>query len=139
MNFAIWIACAVVNTMIALLHIYIVYAGAPAYRFFGAGEMMAIKAEQGSLFPATITLGIAAVFFIFTFYNLSGAKIVNLPFSYIVLLSLSVIFLLRGAIVVAFPFWPGEISTFTKVTAFISLGIGLLHAAGVYYLKAAES
>lgn len=132
-NNDIWLVCAGINIAIALLHIYIVYAGAPAYRYFGAGEWMARKAEHGSMIPALVTLAIAAVFFLFSFYNLAGAKIVAMPFSYYILLAVSVVFLLRGAVVVTFPFWPAPPPAFSKVTGFISLGIGFLHATGFYF------
>ncbi len=134
MYIVIWLICAAVNIAIALLHIYIVYQGAPAYRSFGAGEWMAAKAEQGSKIPGTVTMAIAGVFILFAFYNLAGAKIVSMPFSRYILLAISSVFLLRGLIVVTFPFWPVKPTAFSKITAAISLIIGFLHATGFLLL-----
>ncbi|HWN41645.1 MAG TPA: hypothetical protein VNW71_05455, partial [Thermoanaerobaculia bacterium] len=50
------------SVAIAALHVEIVFFGAPAYRYFGAGEDMARQAEAGSFVPAAMTLAIAAVF-----------------------------------------------------------------------------
>ena len=58
---------------IALLHIFIILVGAPAYRFFGAGEEMAGWAEQGQPWAALITLGLVGVFVVWGLYAFSGA------------------------------------------------------------------
>ena len=49
---------------VALLHIAIIFIGAPAYRYFGAGERMAQQAELGSWVPAIVTLVVAVVFYL---------------------------------------------------------------------------
>ncbi len=57
----LFVVCAVLNAAVAVLHIGCIYYGAPWYRFFGAGEQMAILAEQGSIQPTIITTGIVLV------------------------------------------------------------------------------
>ena len=52
------------SAIAAILHLGCIYFGAPWYRFFGAGEQMAILAEQGSVQPTLITSGIF-LFFLF--------------------------------------------------------------------------
>ncbi|MCG7536680.1 hypothetical protein [Pseudoalteromonas sp. OOF1S-7] len=132
MNEITWLVCAVINAAIAILHLYIIYVGAPAYRYFGAGEAMATKAENGSWIPAIVTLGVTAVFFIFSYYNLAAAKYFTAPFLLYGLMAIAAIYVLRGSVVLAIPFMKEPVSDFDKVSSFIALGIGLLHCFGVY-------
>lgn len=57
----------------ALLHIGCIIGGPDWYRFFGAGEAMATLAEQGSMTPTPLTLGIAGILAIWAAYAFSGA------------------------------------------------------------------
>ncbi|HEY3052961.1 MAG TPA: hypothetical protein VGK04_06170, partial [Thermoanaerobaculia bacterium] len=59
---------ALLTSTITVLHIVIVFVGAPGYRYFGAGEQIARLAEQGSPVPALLTLCIAAIFAVFSLY-----------------------------------------------------------------------
>lgn len=87
----------ILSFAVALLHIVIIFIGAPAYRYFGAGEDMATAAESGSAFPAVLTLVLAVIFAIWGFYGLSGAGVIQrLPFLKIVLILIGVIYTLRG-------------------------------------------
>lgn len=52
---------AIMSAVAAMLHLGCIVFGAPWYRFFGAGEGMAGLAEAGSVMPAAIAMGIAAV------------------------------------------------------------------------------
>jgi hypothetical protein len=75
----------------------IIVIGSSAYRYFGAGEDMAIMDESGSLTPALITGLITIVFCLFGLYGLSAAnKFRRLPFLKIVLIVIAAIFILRG-------------------------------------------
>ena len=67
------------SVAIAALHIVIPFLGAPAFRYFGAGEEMARQAEAGSLRPAAMTLGLAVVFTIFGLYAFAGARRLRRP------------------------------------------------------------
>ncbi len=138
MNQVTWIVCAAINIAIAILHIYVIYAGAPAYRYFGAGEWMATKAEQGSWIPALVTGGVTAVFFLFSYYNLAAARSLAAPFLFYGLIAIAGIYLLRGAAVLAIPFMSTPVSMFDKVSSFLALGIGLLHCAGLYFYHAQQ-
>lgn len=60
MNVFLIIAGAL-SAVVAILHIVCIYFGAPWYRFFGAGEQMALLAERGSIQPTLITSGIVLV------------------------------------------------------------------------------
>lgn len=84
---------------VAALHLGIVVAGAPAYRFFGAGDGMARAAEAGSWRPAVITTGLALSFALWGWYGLSGAGIgPRLPLLRPALLIIATIYLARGAV-----------------------------------------
>lgn len=82
---------------VAALHLVIIFIGAEAYRYFGAGEEMAVGAEQGSLVPPLVTLGIVFVFTGFGLYALSGAGIIIKLWKHkIILMVITVIYILRG-------------------------------------------
>lgn len=112
-----------ISTAIALLHGIIIFVGAPAYRYFGAGEEMARMAEGGSIFPAALTAFIALVFGVFAAYAFSGAKVIRrLPLLRTGLLTIGSIYLLRGLLVVA------------QVAQLARSGHSLVHRAVVFSL-----
>jgi len=87
----------ILSFAVALLHIVIILIGAPAYRYFGAGEDMATAAESGSVFPAVLTLILAVMFATWGFYGLSGVGAIRrLPLLKIVLILIGIIYALRG-------------------------------------------
>lgn len=87
------------NATAAMLHLACIYFGAPWYRFFGAGEHMAILAEQGSIQPTLITSGIVVVFVIWSMYAFSAAgAFYRLPFMRSALSLITLIYLIRGII-----------------------------------------
>ena len=64
-----WLLAAGIGSLsVAVLHVVIIFIGAEAYRYFGAGEEMATGAEQGSTIPELITIGIVFVFIVFGLY-----------------------------------------------------------------------
>ncbi len=88
---------AAASFAIALLHLVIIFIGAPAYRYFRAGEEMASMAEAGSFVPALITFAIVVVFTIFGCYALSGAGVIRrLPLLLPALIVIGAIYTLRG-------------------------------------------
>lgn len=87
--------------LVALLHLGIIVGGADWYRFFGAGEAMAVMSEQGSIYPAVVTACVAALLFIWSLYAFSGAGIIRpLPLLKAALLITGMIFLARGFVAV---------------------------------------
>lgn len=127
-----WLWSAAVGTwVVAALHLGIVVAGAPGYRFFGAGEELATLAEGGSWIPALVTLGLAVAF------ALSGAVAVLAPRSawvrrlaWIAALT----YLGRGLGVLAAPF-VAERPWFLALSSLASLAIGAPLAAGLWRLR----
>lgn len=88
---------AALSFAIAVLHVGIIVAGAPAYRYFGAGEEMASLAQAGSPLPAVITLLLVAVFAAFGVYALAGAGVIRrLPLLLPALIVIGAIYALRG-------------------------------------------
>ena len=127
---------ALLNFALAVLHVYIIARGAPAYRFFGAGERMARAAERGSWIPALVTAAIALVFFVWGLYAVSGANLIPaLPWTRAVLTLIAGVFLLRGAGLIA-PLFGVKTDAFLMVTSLVSLGIGLVHVLGLLAIGA---
>lgn len=124
----------VLSAIASLLHIGCIYFGAPWYRFFGAGEEMAIMAEAGSSTPGVITAVIATVLGIWSLYALSGAGAVRrLPLLRTTLCIITGIYLLRG--IVVFPIiliYPLQANAFAWWSSAICLGFGIVHLVGIH-------
>ena len=85
---------------VAALHVLIILRGAPAYRYFGAGEQMARLAEQGSAAPALVTGVAAVVFATWAAYALAGAGMLKRPpFLRTGLILIGAIYVLRGILI----------------------------------------
>lgn len=92
-----FITGAVLNFIIAALHIIIIFQGAEGYRYYGAGEDMAQLDEAGSPIPALVTSLVTVFFMIFGIYGLSAAvKLKRLPFLKGVVIIIAAIFVIRG-------------------------------------------
>lgn len=122
------------NLGVALLHATIPFFGAPAYRYFGAGEDMATWAEQGSPLPGIITFGLAIVFAVFGLYAFSAAGAIRrLPLLTPGVLAVGGIFALRGGLgVPAAILMPDASTPVAANVAFslVALAIGLLYLVG---------
>jgi len=116
----------------SLMHIAIIVGGADWYRYFGAGEEMALMAEQGSWIPSVVTFGIAVVLFVWGLYAFSGAKVLNyLPFLKSVLVLISAIYLIRGfGVIPVFIVMPEQVDAFLVWSSLVSIIFGLAFAIG---------
>ena len=95
------IAGGILSALASLLHIVVIAGGPAWYRFFGAGEAMATMAEQGSMTPTLLTLGIAAMLAIWAAYAFSGAGLLpRLPLLRTGLVVISTIYLVRGLVLI---------------------------------------
>jgi hypothetical protein len=85
----------------ALLHVAILVAGPPWYRWFGAPSL-ADQIERGSVLgPTLLTLAVAAVLVVWAGYGLSGAGVIRpLPLLRVGLYVIAAIYVLRGVQVV---------------------------------------
>jgi len=126
------LAAAVASFALAVFHVVVTFVGAPAYRYFGAGEQMAREAELGSFHPAAITLGIAVVFAVFGAYALSGAGVIaRPPLVRLGLCVIGTIYAVRGLAIIPQLMAPGmPLLRRNVVFSAISLAIGLLYLAG---------
>lgn len=117
----------------ALVHIGCIVFGVSWYRFFGAGEQMAVMSEQGKIKPTIITLFIVVVLSIWSLYAFSAAgMIVRLPFIRLALIVITAIYLIRGLAGFYFVSSPlGRSPEFWVWSSVICLTIGLLHVIGL--------
>ena len=120
---------------VALLHLVIIFIGADAYRFFGAGEGMATHAEQGSLIPALMTFGIVIVFVLFGLYAFSAAGLMKKLWKLKpILLAITTIYVLRGlgffAEILGI-MYDYDVPARHAVFSFTALLIGVFHLAGL--------
>ena len=126
------------SLLAAVLHFGVIIGGPSWYRFFGAGESLALLAEKGSAKPTVITLCIAAVLIVWCVYAWSAAGIMpGLPLVKPALLSITGIYLVRGVAGFAAPFVLDHPQVKQNSTAFwlwssaICLVIGVVHLIGV--------
>jgi len=131
LNFPLFLG-GLLSMIAALLHVAIIIGGPNWYRFFGAGEQMALMAEQGSWYPPLVTSGIALVLFIWALYAFSGAGTIRkLPLLKTGLVIISGIYLLRGlAIIPAYFLMPEVIDNFLVWSSLICLLYGVTYATG---------
>jgi putative oxidoreductase len=97
MNIDPLIIAGSLSLLAAALHIGVIIGGPGWYRFFGAGEAMALMAETGSLIPTFVTLGITIILIIWGCYALSGAGLLpSMPLLKLALSTITAIYLTRG-------------------------------------------
>lgn len=124
---------ATLSALAALLHVAIIFGGAPWYRFFGAGERMARAAEAGHLRATLITTGIASILALWSLYALSGAGLIApLPLLRSGLCLITGIYLLRGlAILPLLTVARSRSTPFLIWSSLVCLGFGLVHLLGL--------
>jgi len=121
------------NAVVAIAHLGCIVFGASWYRFFGAGEQMAVWAEQGNIKPTLLTLFIAAVLFSWSAYAFSAAGVImRLPFLKLALVVITAIYLLRGVAGFFFISNPlGRTAEFWLWSSVICLIFSLIHFIGL--------
>lgn len=139
MNFLVLGGC--LSLLAAMMHIGIIIGGASWYRFFGAGEQMALLAEQKSMVPVMVTSAIAVVLAVFGLYAFSAAGLITkLPFSRWVLYCIAAIYLARALAGLILPHISNHPSieantqSFWFVSSLICLGFGIVHLLGIRQL-----
>lgn len=127
------IVAGVLNAVVAVLHLGCIYFGSSWYRFFGAGEQMALLAEQGSIKPTLITSGIFLVLSIWSLYAFSAAGVMfKLPLIRMALISITLIYLGRGIagfFLISHPI--GRSPEFWIWSSIICLFFGIIHLVGL--------
>ena len=127
------IVAGTLSAIVAVLHLGCIYFGAPWYRFFGAGEQMAVLAEQGSRQPTIITSGIVLVLCVWSLYAFSAAGVIfRLPLIRLALILITLIYLVRGVaglFLVSSPM--GRSPDFWIWSSLICLSFGVIHLIGL--------
>jgi len=127
------IVAGILSAVAAILHLGCIYFGAPWYRFFGAGEQMALLSEQGSSQPTLITSGIVLVLSIWSMYAFSAAGITfRLPLTRLALILITIIYLTRGVVgffLINSPM--GRSPEFWVWSSVICLSFGVVHLIGL--------
>ena len=128
------VAAAGLSAAAALLHIGVILGGPSWYRFFGAGEAMAQAAERGSVMPALVTAGIAAILLVWALYALSGAGAIRrLPLLRTGLVLIAAIYLLRALLLVpTLLLKPQFVDSFAVWSSLIVFVYGLAYAIGTW-------
>jgi hypothetical protein len=127
------IAAAALSGIAVLLHVVIVFGGAPWYRFFGAGERMAVDAATGRRYPAVMTSGIAAILAIWAAYALSGAGVLPaFPLPKLGLVAITAVYAVRGlAIMPLLVIARDKATPFLVWSSLICFGYGAVHLVGL--------
>lgn len=128
------IIAAFLSAIAGCLHLACIVFGAPWYRALGAGEELAVLAEQGHWYPTAVTLLIAVILFVWTLYALAAAGVTRvLPLQKTALVLISLVLLVRGvSFVFLMPYFVGNSITFWLVSSTICLTMGLLFGIGTY-------
>jgi hypothetical protein len=107
--------------------------GEPAYEYFTAPERLVVLAREGSFVPALVTLGVAGAFAVFGVCALLGARHDRRSLLRILLVGVTGIYLLRGAlvvpelVVVQHAGYPARMLVFSTV----ALLVGAMHLTGL--------
>lgn len=119
----------------SILHLVIIIGGENWYRYFGAGERMALMAARGDIYPTIVTIFIACVLFVWSLYAFAGAGLIpKLPFMKFCLCSIGVIFFVRGfGALVAMPFIPQIQTPFMFWSSILVLLYFIAFAFGTYF------
>jgi len=127
-------AASLLSVLLVVLHLGIIWMGAPAYRYFGAGEAMARLAEQGSHIPGLVTLAATALFALAALYPLSAAGWApRLPFLRHGLACIAAVYTLRGSLLVLQLARRGSMELPVRELVFsaVSLTVGLVYVAAL--------
>ncbi len=119
------------NVVLAAAHVVCLIWAYSVFRAVGIEEDMRRLAEDGgAALPYVVTLIVAAGFFVFGLYGLSGAGVVRrLPLLRTALVSIAAVYILRGTLLGGFgAFAAGDAAQIAF--AAVALAIGLGYASG---------
>ena len=127
------IIAGILSAVVATLHLGCIYFGGSWYRFFGAGEQMALLSEQGSIKPTLITSIIVLILSTWSLYAFSAAGVIfKLPFIRLALVLITFIYLARGVagfFLINNPM--GRSPEFWVWSSIICLFFGIVHFVGL--------
>lgn len=128
------IAAAWMSVAASLLHIGCIIGGPDWYRFFGAGEAMALAAERGSLVPPIMTAVIAAILAAWAVFAFGAAGIGwQPPLARTALVAIATVLLARAALAFVPAVWaPEQTLAFIATTSAICFVMGACFAIGTW-------
>lgn len=129
------VAAGWMSVAASLLHVACIFGGPDWYRFFGAGEQIAVAAEQGRWMPAVATSFITAILAGWAVYAFSAAgRILRMPLVRTALIAIAAVLLARSALAFVPAAWPPENYTFAFVfwTSLICFIMGCCFAIGTW-------
>lgn len=126
-----------INILIAIAHVIGLFWAQQMFDYTGIGDKMRENAEIHPLLPYAMTVFVAAIFFIFGLYGLSGAgKMRKLPLLKTGIFAIAVIYLLRGGVgSVMNIFFELPFQWHHLLFSFCALAIGLLYFFGGLKIK----
>lgn len=111
------VAAGWMSVAASLLHIGCILGGPDWYRFFGAGEQMALAAEQGRWMPAIVTAIISSILAGWAIFAFSAAgRIMRLPLVRTALVLISTVLILRAFMLFVPSLWAPEQTMIFRVT-----------------------
>jgi hypothetical protein len=129
---------------IAMLHVAIALVGGDAYAYFGAADLARADAV-GSIMPALLTVGAAAVFALFGAYALAAVRpgrpilpVRWLPWPVLGLRVITAIYLLRGGVLITQSYLRlqgEEVPARLFVFSAVALALGVLQLWGILGLR----
>jgi hypothetical protein len=128
------IAAAWMSIAASLLHIGCIIGGPEWYRFFGAGEAMALAAERGSWVPPIMTAVIAAILAAWAVFAFGAAGIGwRPPLARTALVAIAAVLLARAALAFVPGVWaPEQTLAFIATTSAICFVMGACFAIGTW-------
>ncbi len=123
------------SAVLAVLHLAVIVAGPPGYRYFGAPDEFAKLAESGSTAPAVLTGAFALIFAAWSIYAFGGARrIPRPPLVRLGLVLIAGVYILRGLSAIPEALLllrtPDAFPARFLVFSLISLLVGILYALG---------
>ena len=123
------------SAVLAVLHLAVIVAGPPGYRYFGAPDEFATLAESGSTAPAVLTGAFALIFAVWSIYAFGGARRISRPpLVRLGLVLIAGVYILRGLSVIPEALLllrtPDAFPPRFLVFSLISLLVGIIYALG---------
>jgi hypothetical protein len=127
------LAGAALSAVAGLLHFACIVLGAPAFRWLGAGERLARRAERGDVQPRLIAFAIGAALCLCAGLALSVAGVLPPwpPAAPLLAVYAAVLGLRALAFPLLRPVFPENSMAFWWLSSALCLGMALLHALGL--------
>lgn len=128
------LAAAWMSVVASALHLAVIIGGPDWYRFFGAGEEMALAAERGSPVPAIMTIIVAAILAGWAVYAFGAAGVIRRwPLMRTALFAIAAVLIARSALAFVPSAWaPEQTIAFRIWSSAICFVMGACFAVGLW-------